>query len=137
VPGFEAEALCRAPAIEAWKLLYDPKRFPDWWAGLARVEAGDDGELTRYMEAWPDFAYPTHVSARQEGSRVVVSCLLSNIVHEWSLEPAAEGCLVRVRVEVPEDEAARLEAVRAETLPSLERLVAVAERTALSGAGDG
>jgi uncharacterized protein YndB with AHSA1/START domain len=128
MPEFEVEARCRSSAIEAWKLLYDPARFPEWWAGMARVETGDGELIERYMEAWPDFAYPTQVTHHADGTRVVVSCLLSNIVHEWSLTPAPEGCVVHVRVELPASEAHRLEAVRAEVAPSILRLVELAER---------
>jgi hypothetical protein len=136
MPEFEAAATCRAPAVEPWKLLFDTARFPEWWVGMDRVEAGEGtraeaGEgttVTRYMEAWPDFAYPTKVTANAQGSRIVVSCLLSDIVHEWWLEPAPQGCVVHVRVELPESEAARLEGVRAEVVPSLKRLVELAER---------
>jgi hypothetical protein len=134
VPSFETSAVCRAPALAPWKLLYDPARFVEWWPGVARVEAGPDGSVTRYMDAWPDFAYPTRVTAERHGSRVVISCLLSSIVHEWSLEPAPDGCVVRLRVEVPAAEAARLDVLRAEALPSLQRLVALAERDHLPGA---
>jgi uncharacterized protein YndB with AHSA1/START domain len=126
--GFEAQATCRAPAVEPWKLLYDPERFPEWWAGMARVEPGDGDSVTRYMEAWPDFAYPTQVTRHGDGSRIVVSCLLSNIVHEWSLTPAPAGCVVHVRVDLPDAEAHRLDAVKAEVIPSLRRLVELAEQ---------
>lgn len=129
MPAFEESAFCRAPAEEVWKLLHDPARFPDWWAGLKRVETGGDG-VTRYMEAWPDFAYPTHVSARREQGRVTVSCLLSDIRHDWTLSPAQRGCRVDVRVELPDEEAERLAAVREEVQASLPRLVAAAERAA-------
>lgn len=131
MPGFEQTARCRAPAEEVWKLLYDPARFPEWWAGVERVEGTGGGDTVhRYTGAWPGFAYPTRVSGDRDGSRVTVSCLLSDILHEWTLEPAAEGCLVRLRVEIPVDEADRLEAVRAELLASLPRLVRSAERAA-------
>jgi uncharacterized protein YndB with AHSA1/START domain len=126
MPEFEDVRLCRAPASEVWKLLFDPARFPEWWAGMDRVEQSADG-ITRYMAAWPDFAYPTQVLTRTEESRVVISCMLSDIVHEWSLEPADVGCAVRIRIDVPEQEAARLGAVAVESTESLERLVALAE----------
>lgn len=129
MPAFEQSTVCRAPAEEVWKLLHDPARFPDWWAGLERVEAGG-GQVTRYMEAWPDFAYPTQVSTRREQGRVTVSCLLSDIRQEWVLSRDPDGCRVKVRVELPEAEAERLAAVRAEVQASLPRLVAVAERAA-------
>lgn len=126
MPGFEDVRACHAPASEVWKLLFDPARFPEWWAGMDRVEQSPE-TVTRYMSEWPDFAYPTRVTARTEDSRVVISCMLSDIVHEWTLEPAATGCAVRVRIDVPEPEAARLETVAAETRESLIRLVALAE----------
>ena len=128
MPAFEERARCGAPAVEVWKLLYDPERFPAWWAGMDRVETCADGRVVRYMSEWPDFAYPTAVTSRAEDGRVVISCLLSDIAHTWTLEPAPEGCAVRVRVELPEEEAVRLEPLRDETRASLARLVALAER---------
>jgi uncharacterized protein YndB with AHSA1/START domain len=129
MPSFEERSSCRAPAEEVWKLLYDPARFPEWWAGMERIEDSKGGDITRYMAAWPDFAYPTRVSRGEDG-RIVVSCLLSDIVHEWTLEPAPAGCAVRVRVEIPEKEADRLEAQETEIRTSLARLVARAEALA-------
>lgn len=64
---------------------------------------------------------------RTEESRVVISCMLSDIVHEWSLQPAETGCAVRIHIDVPEHEATRLPAVAAESTESLDRLVALAE----------
>ena len=58
--GFELAATCRAPAVEVFKLLHDSSRFPDWWAGMERVES--DGErIARYTSEWPDFASLTSV----------------------------------------------------------------------------
>ncbi|HWI09450.1 MAG TPA: SRPBCC family protein [Solirubrobacteraceae bacterium] len=129
MPEFEESAVCRAPAEEIWKLLHDPARFPEWWAGLERVEPAGS-EVSRYMEASPGFAYPTRVSTRREHGRVTVSCLLSDIRQDWALSRDANGCRVQVRVELPEAEAERLAAVRAEVQASLPRLVAAAERAA-------
>ena len=130
MPEFSITAVCRTPAEEVWKLLYDPYRFCEWWGDTARVEDGADGSVTRFTAEWPDFAYPTRVTTRSDGSRVVISCLLSDIVQEWSLEPDADGCRVRVHVAIPDDEAARLPAVREEFERSVPRLVAAAERAA-------
>ena len=127
MPGFQERAVCRAPAEEVWKLLYDPARFADWWDGWERVEPGEDGAVTRYDRRWPEFAYPANVSTRREDGRVVVSCQLSDIVHEWTLEPAPGGCAVAVRVELPEGEEERLEDQRADVRSSLGRLIALAE----------
>lgn len=129
MPAFEESAVCRAPAEEIWKLLHDPARFPEWWSGLERVEA-DGTEFSRYMEPWPDFAYPTRVSTRREHGRVTVSCLLSDIRQEWTLSRDPDGCRVQVRVEFPEGEVERLGSVRAEVQASLPRLLAAGERAA-------
>jgi len=128
MPEFAIVASCASPAEEVWKLLYDPHRFSEWWSGTARVEGVAGGIATRYMEEWPDFPYPTRVTTRSDGARVVISCLLSDIVQEWTLEPDGVGCIVRLRVEVPETEAARLATVREELERSVPRLIAAAGR---------
>ncbi len=126
--SFHLQGRCRARAEEVFKLLWDPARFPDWWAGMDRVEDGPDGTVTRYMEQWPDFAYPTDVATHRNGAGVTISCLLSDIRHEWSLAPDPAGCIVAAHVELPDDEAGRLDGLRAETEASLTRLIALAER---------
>ena len=121
MPEFSERSHCRAPAEEVWKLLHDPARFPDWWAGTERVEPGGDGAVTRYLDGWPDFPMPTAVTSRREAGAIVISCLRSDIVHEWTLSPAEDGCDVAVRVTIPEEEAARLDPVRAEVVASMPR----------------
>ena len=129
MPEFSERSSCRAPAEEVWKLLHDPARFPEWWAGTERVEPGDDGAVTRYLDGWPDFPMPTSVAAGRDGA-IVISCLRSDIVHEWTLLPAPAGCDVAVRVTIPDEESARLDAMRAEVGASLARLVEVAQAAA-------
>jgi uncharacterized protein YndB with AHSA1/START domain len=127
MPVIELEAACAAAPEEVWKLLHDPARFPDWWAGLARVDGEGDG-TTFYRSAWPDFPYPTHVAHGSDGRSIVVSCQISDIDHEWTLAPGeGGGCRIAVRVVCPDEQADRLEEVRAETAASLPRLVALAE----------
>jgi hypothetical protein len=128
LPGFEERATCRARAEEVWKLLHDPARFGEWWRGWERVEPpGPDGTMSRYDARWPDFAYPSQVATRREEGRIVVSCLLSDARHEWAIEPDPAGCAVRVSVEVPEEEAGRLGAMREDVQASLAALVSRAE----------
>lgn len=128
--GFELSAVCRAPAVEVFKLLHDPSRLHDWWEGMERVEAPEGGEVRRYMAAWPEFAYPTRIEATRAAGVVTISCLLSDIVHEWRLAPHEEGCTVQVLVELPAAEAARESDQRAEVGGSLRNLVALAEADA-------
>jgi uncharacterized protein YndB with AHSA1/START domain len=128
MPDFELREECDAPAPEVFKLLWDPTRYPDWWAGTDRVDT-ERGGVTRYNAQWPDFAYPTRVTPLRPGA-VRISCLLSDIEHEWRLEPRATGCAVAVRVTIPDAEAHRADAQRAEVAASLASLVALAERGA-------
>lgn len=129
MPSFEEAARCRAPAEEVWKLLHDPARFGEWWAGMERIESSPTG-LERYMAALPGTPIPTRVEPRDRGARVVISCLMTEISHEWTLEPAPEGCAVRVRVEIPKGQADWLDQQLDEVRASLPRLVAAAERAA-------
>jgi DNA-binding SARP family transcriptional activator len=124
----EEEAVCRAPALEVWKLLQDPLRYPEWWEGLVEAERTADG-LTRWMGAMPGVPIPTRVDLRRAGSSVVIRCEVTGIVHVWALQPAPQGCRVRLRAAVPANEADRwLEQQRGEVRASLPRLVRAAER---------
>lgn len=125
MPEFELTAVCRAPPVEVFKLLHDPSRIPEWWAGTDRIESDGEGGVTRYASEWPEFPYPLGM-ARADGA-VTISCLVSEISYEWRLVPHADGCAVRARVELPEDQEDRLGAQRAEVGASLDRLVRVAE----------
>jgi hypothetical protein len=126
VPAFAERARCRAPATAVWKLLHDPRRFPEWWAGTARIEAEGAGGV-RWLEGWPDFPMPFEVRTGGAGSGVVISCLVSEVDFAFRLEPAPPGCDVAVDARVPEREAARVDALRDEVRRSLARLVARAE----------
>ena len=78
MPEFEDRARCDAPPEDVWKLLYDPGRFPDWWAGVGTVEPGQVGAYTMYPEGYPDFPMPQRLLVT--GSGVTISCLVS----DWS-----------------------------------------------------
>ena len=58
MPGFALSAECRAPVEEVWKLLFDPARFPQWWAGVETVQVGPPGEFTLWPTGYPDFPMP-------------------------------------------------------------------------------
>src|SRR6266480_2317105 len=103
---------CRARPREVWKLRYDPVRFATWWPGWERVEANVDASVTHYDARWPDFAYPTTVTADPAGARVVISCLLSDMVYTWVIEAKGDGCLVSVLLTIPPEEAAQADEER-------------------------
>ena len=128
MPEFEDQARADAPPEDVWKLLYDPGRFPDWWAGVGSVETGRAGEYTMYPEGYPDFPMPQQM--RVTASGVTISCLVSDLVFEWRLAPLDGGSAthITVHVEIPEAEAQRLAAQQAVISESLARLAALAVR---------
>ncbi len=129
MPSFHDTASSSAPPEEVWKLLYDPSRFPDWWAGIGTVDVQDEGQYTMYPEGYPDFPMAQLLETRQEQQRVTVSCLVSDLLFEWRLQPDGEGTLITVDVEIPDAEAHRLEAQREIISASMRRLAEQAADT--------
>ncbi len=127
---FEETMLCRAPALEVWKLLHDPFRFTEWWSGVSRVEVTPGG-VAVYTDNQPGLAYPLHINLTGDSSSVRITCLLTEDIHIWTLQSHPDGCLVRVRVEAAPGEETQLAQRRAENvLASLPRLISAAERAA-------
>ena len=130
MPSFHDSAESAAPPEEVWKLLYDPARFPDWWAGIGSVELDrthPDGAYTMYPEGYPDFPMAQLLSTDRDGQSVKVSCLVSDLKFEWRLATASDGgTLIDVDVEIPEAEAARLETQQDVIRRSLRALAALA-----------
>ena len=127
MPSLADQALSAAPPEEVWKLLYDPARFPEWWAQVDRVEQGTGpGDVTLYFEGWPDFALPQKLVTRRDGRRVTVSCLVSSVDIEWRLSEDGDGTRIDVRVAIPEDEARRTEMLRRQIAASVRRLAELA-----------
>ncbi len=127
MPSFHDSADAQAPPEEVWKLLYDPSRFPEWWAGIATVEPGTDGKYTMFPDGYPDFPMAQMLDTQRDGRSVKVSCLVSDLVFEWVLEPLdGERTRINVHVEIPEAEAARLETQKEVIRASLSTLAEVA-----------
>jgi uncharacterized protein YndB with AHSA1/START domain len=126
MPSFEDQTLSQAPPEEVWKLLYDPSRFPEWWAGMETVEPEDSGRgFTYYPEGQPDLPMPQSLETVREERRIVVSCLVSDLRFEWRLKPADGGraTWISVYADIPEQ---YLESQRAVASRSLARLAALA-----------
>ena len=126
MPGFDDAITAAAPVEEVWKLLYDPARFPEWWAGVGSVQPRPEGGYTMYPEGYPDFPMPQQLRTDTDGRRVTISCLVSDLVFEWRLEPVDDGTRVGVHAELPEREAHRLADQRAAVSASLRSLAALA-----------
>jgi len=135
MPSFDDETTTTAPVEEVWKLLYDPSRFPQWWRGVETVEPpvpGTEGDYTMYPEGYPDFPMPQALRADTSGHQVTISCLVSDLVFAWRLEPLPgdDGTRIGVHVEIPEHEAHRLDTQRDAISASLRSLAQRAAATA-------
>lgn len=134
MPSFRDAATSSAPPEEVWKLLYDPSRFPDWWAGIGSVSlegsgtrsGAGSGGYTIYPEGYPDFPMAQLLESRHEEGRVTISCLVSDLRFEWRLAASGSGTLISVEVEIPEAEAHRLETQQHLISDSLRRLAELA-----------
>jgi uncharacterized protein YndB with AHSA1/START domain len=133
MPSFTASASSAAPAEEVWKLLYDPARFPEWWAGVGSVLPGDgppaaeDRGYTLYPSGYPDYPMPQRLQTSRADQRVVISCLVSDLRFEWTLEPLADGATrIGVHVDIPAAESHRLAAQQDIITASLARLAELA-----------
>ncbi len=126
MPSFHDATRSAAPPEEVWKLLYDPSRFPDWWAGIGTVDVKREGEYTMYPEGYPDFPMAQLLDTQHDRQRVTVSCLVSDLRFEWRLEPDADGTRISVNVEIPDTEAHRLDTQRETISASMKRLAELA-----------
>ena len=129
MPAFHDSTVSPAPPEAVWKALYDPRRFPEWWVGIETVIDGRDGAYTAYPDGYPDFPMPQTLETRQDGRQAVISCLVSNLRFEWRLEPEGERTRISVHVEIPEEEAQRLDDQRTVISHALENLARHASAT--------
>ena len=129
---FDQSTVSSATPEEVWKLLYDPARFPEWWAGVGSVAAGgDSGDYTMFPDGYPDFPMPQALETSQENGSVRISCLVSDLCFDWRLRPSGSGCgtEISVHVEIPDSEAHRLDTQRDVIRRSLIRLADLAAAT--------
>jgi uncharacterized protein YndB with AHSA1/START domain len=127
MPGFELSTHCHAPVEEVWKLLFDPDRFPDWWAGIEAVRKDAPGQFTLWPAGYPDFPMPQKLRADRAGGRVIISCQVFAVEMVWQLAEAGAGTSIHVNVTGPESEARRLDGQHQLIEESLRRLAALAE----------
>lgn len=131
MPSFDDVAVTPAPPEEVWKLLYDPSRFAEWWVGVETIVAGDAqggaGDFTLYPEGYPDFPMPQAFETDADARGVRISCLVSDLRFTWRLAPHdGAGTRISVEVEIPPQEAHRLDGQREAISASLQRLAALA-----------
>jgi hypothetical protein len=129
MPTFDQSTIAQASPEEVWKLLYDPARFPEWWAGVGSIQADRDDGYTMFPDGYPDFPMPQTLRTSQENGTVQISCLVSDLCFDWRLRPAGSGTEISVHVEIPDQEAHRVDAQRDIIRQSLDRLAALAAAT--------
>ena len=131
MPTFDQSTVSSAAPEEVWKLLYDPARFPEWWAGVGSVTtAGGTGDYTMFPDGYPDFPMPQALETSQDSGSVKISCLVSDLCFDWRLRPSGTGTEISVHVEIPDSEAHRLDTQRDIIRQSLIRLADLAATTA-------
>ena len=129
--AFDQSTVTSAAPEQVWKLLYDPSRFPEWWAGVGSVEAGGDaGDYTMFPDGYPDFPMPQTLEVSQDNGAVKISCLVSDLCFDWRLRPSGSGTEISVHVQIPDQEAARAAVQRDLIHQSLLRLAGLAAATA-------
>lgn len=118
MPSFQDSSVAAAPPEEVWKILYDPSRFADWWAG-------EDNPV--YRTERPGLPRTAH-----DDRRVLMSCLKTDSRFEWRLASVDAGTATRisVHVEIPAREAHLLDLEREVITASLGRLAALAATSA-------
>jgi Polyketide cyclase / dehydrase and lipid transport len=131
MPTFDQSTVSSAAPEEVWKLLYDPARFPEWWAGVGSVTtAGSTGDYTMFPDGYPDFPMPQALETSHDSGSVKISCLVSDLCFDWRLRPSGTGTEISVHVEIPDAEAHRLDTQRDIIRQSLIRLADLAAATA-------
>ncbi len=126
---FDQSTTSTAAPEEVWKLLYDPARFPEWWAGIGSVETdGGDHGYTMFPVGYPDFPMPQTLETSRDSGSVKISCLVSDLRFDWRLRPSGTGTQISVHVEIPDQEAHRLDTQREIIRQSLLRLAGLAAK---------
>jgi uncharacterized protein YndB with AHSA1/START domain len=128
VPTFVLTTTAEAPVEEVWKLLHDPARFPEWWAGVETVATQEGGAYTMWPEGYPDFPMAQRLDAEPSDGRVTISCLVSDLLFRWRLRADGERTEITAEVELPDREAHRLAAQRDLIERSLASLASLAGR---------
>jgi uncharacterized protein YndB with AHSA1/START domain len=99
--GFTLSGTAAAPVEGVWKLLFDPSRFPEWWAGVEKVQVDAPGEYTAWYAGRPDFPMPRRLRTNRVEGRVTVSCQVSDIDFAWQLGERGDDTEITARVAIP------------------------------------
>ena len=126
--GFTLTGAAKAPVEDVWKLLFDPSRLPEWWAGVETVRIDADGEYTVWPDGLPDFPMPQSMRTDRANGRVLMSCQTLEFEFAWQLAEDGDGTEITLRVSAPELKAPVLVEKRPQLEASVVALAALAER---------
>jgi len=126
MPEFCLSASTAAPVEDVWKLLHDPSRFPEWWAGIETVRTDGVDSYTMWPAGYPDFPMAQHLRTEPADGRVTISCLVSDLEYCWQLSEQRSGTGITVTVEIPPAESHRLRQQQELIADSLHRLADLA-----------
>jgi uncharacterized protein YndB with AHSA1/START domain len=126
MPDFALTAHTQAQVEEVWKLLHDPSRFPEWWAGIETVRPDGRDHFTLWPSGYPEFPMAQRLRTERADGRVTISCLVSDLEFRWQLSEAGDATDIEVHVTLPDKEAHRLPTVREQITESISRLAALA-----------
>jgi uncharacterized protein YndB with AHSA1/START domain len=132
VPEFTLSGRADAPVEEVWKLLFDPTRFPQWWAGLQAVRDDTGDGYTAWLDGSPDFPMPQRLRGERVAGRVTISCQITGIDFRWQLAEDGPGTRIEVHVALPGSAAPLLDGEREVISTSLARLALLAAAAASS-----
>jgi uncharacterized protein YndB with AHSA1/START domain len=132
MPGFTLTASAAAPVEEVWKLLFDPARFPEWWAGVGTARVDGTGAYTIWPVGDTGHAMPQRMRAERTAGRITMSCQVNEIDYAWQLTEDGDGTGIIVRVAIAPAQAHQLDQTQELMAASLPALVALAE----SGRGE-
>jgi hypothetical protein len=79
-----------------------------------------------FPDGYPDFPMPQALASSRENSTVKISCLVSDLSFDWRLRPSGTGTEISVHVEIPDQEAHRLDTQRGIIRQSLLKLAEIA-----------
>jgi uncharacterized protein YndB with AHSA1/START domain len=130
MPEFTLTATADAPVEEVWKVLFDPTRIPEWWAGIESVRLEGPGAYTLWFDGMPDFAMPQQMRAERREGRVTMSCQVNEVEFTWQLTERGHGTGISVHVVIAPAKAYQLDGAREILALSLPTLAALAEEGA-------
>lgn len=127
MPDFTLTTTADAPAEEVWKLLFDPTRFPEWWAGIGTTRLDGPGAFTMWCDGSPDDPMPQRLRTDRRSGQVMVSCQVNEIGFTWQLSELGDATGISVHVDIAQAKAFQFDRTREIIAASLPALVALAE----------